>query len=369
VANHEFYMQLAIQNAKAMKGQTDPNPLVGAVIVNDNRIVGIGAHLKAGEPHAEIHALNMAGDLAKGSTMYVTLEPCSHYGRTGPCALAVVRAGVKQVVIATLDPNPLVSGRGVRMLEEAGVEVIVGVCEEEAKRMNEVFNKYITTKLPFVTLKSAMTLDGKIATYTADSKWITSEKAREDVHQLRHEHRAILVGVNTVLKDNPQLTTRIPHGRNPLRVILDSTLKIPLDARVVANNEAETWIFTSEAYDKKKKEALEDQGIRVLVTSHPSRVDVKEVVRILGEEQISSVLVEGGGEVNASFLNNGLVDKVVVYVAPKLIGGRMAPTFFEGEGKALMKEAIELTSFTVTPVGPDIKLEGYPVYKKEEWND
>jgi diaminohydroxyphosphoribosylaminopyrimidine deaminase / 5-amino-6-(5-phosphoribosylamino)uracil reductase len=232
--------------------------------------------------------------------------------------------------------------------------------------MNEVFNKYITTKLPFVTLKSAMTLDGKIATYTADSKWITSEKARKDVHQLRHEHRAILVGVNTVLKDNPQLTTRIPHGRNPLRVILDSTLKIPLDARVVANNEAETWIFTSEAYDKKKKEALEDQGIRVLVTSHPSRVDVKEVVRILGEEQISSVLVEGGGEVNASFLNNGLVDKVVVYVAPKLIGGRMAPTFFEGEGKALMKEAIELTSFTVTPVGPDIKLEGYPVYKKEE---
>lgn len=360
--NDEFYMQLALKNAQAMKGQTDPNPLVGAVIVNDNRIVGVGAHMKAGEPHAEIHALRMAGERALGGTIYVTLEPCSHYGRTGPCAVALVEAGIKKVVIATLDPNPLVAGNGVIILEDAGIEVIIGVCEEESRQMNEVFNKFIVEKKPFVTLKAAMSLDGKIATHTASSKWITSEAARQDVHQLRSENMAILVGVNTVIHDNPELTSRIPNGRNPIRVIMDSTLKIPLEAKVVTDKKAETWIFTSENFDKEKRELLENMGISVFVTSGSSKVDVADVMTILGEKLVSSVLIEGGGTINASLLENQFIDKIVLYIAPKLVGGQHAPTFLEGTGIEKMSDAVELSNVTVTPIGKDFKFTGYPIY-------
>ncbi|MBO9130420.1 bifunctional diaminohydroxyphosphoribosylaminopyrimidine deaminase/5-amino-6-(5-phosphoribosylamino)uracil reductase RibD [Bacillus sp. 165] len=362
MSNHEFYMNLALQNALSMKGQTDPNPLVGAVIVNHNRIVGIGAHLKAGEPHAEIHALQMAGDKAKGGTIYVTLEPCSHYGRTGPCAEAIVRAGIKRAVVAVLDPNPLVSGRGIKILEQAGIEVVIGVCEEQSKKMNEVFNKYIVKKVPFVTMKSASTLDGKIAAHTSDSKWITSEAARADVHQLRHEHGAILVGVNTVMKDNPELTTRIPNGRNPVRVILDSTLKIPLQSRVVTDKQAKTWVFTSAAHSPYKKSALEELGVTVFVTSGSDRVDLVETLQILGEQSISSLLIEGGGEVNASFMEQHLVDKLVLYIAPKLIGGKHASTFLEGAGLDKMSEAIELIDMDISKIGRDYKFTSYPNY-------
>ncbi|MEH7451575.1 bifunctional diaminohydroxyphosphoribosylaminopyrimidine deaminase/5-amino-6-(5-phosphoribosylamino)uracil reductase RibD [Gottfriedia acidiceleris] len=362
MSNHEFYMNLAIQNAMATKGQTDPNPLVGSVIVNDNRIVGIGAHLKAGEPHAEINALRMAGDKAEGGTIYVTLEPCSHHGRTGPCAEAIVRAGLKKVVVATLDPNPLVAGRGVKILQDAGIEVIIGVCEEQSIKMNEVFNKYIVKNIPFVVMKSASTLDGKIATHSSDSKWITSAEARNDVHQLRNEIGAILVGVNTVLKDNPELTTRIPNGRNPVRVILDSTLKIPLESKVVTDQQAETWIFTSQKHSEQKRSELENLGVKVFVTSDLNRVDLNEMLKVLGEHSISSLLVEGGGEVNASFMNQNLVDKVIVYLAPKLIGGKNAPTFLEGTGLDKMGQAIELEEIELTKIGPDYKFIGYPKY-------
>lgn len=362
MSNHEFYMNLAIQNAMATKGQTDPNPLVGSVIVNDNRIVGIGAHLKAGEPHAEINALRMAGDKAEGGTIYVTLEPCSHHGRTGPCAEAIVRAGLKKVVVATLDPNPLVAGRGVKILQDAGIEVIIGVCEEQSIKMNEVFNKYIVKNIPFVVMKSASTLDGKIATHSSDSKWITSAEARNDVHQLRNEIGAILVGVNTVLKDNPELTTRIPNGRNPVRVILDSTLKIPLESKVVTDQQAETWIFTSQQHSEQKRIELENLGVKVFVTSDLIRVNLNEMLKILGEHSISSLLVEGGGEVNASFMNQNLVDKVIVYLAPKLIGGKNAPTFLEGTGFDKMGQAIELEEIELTKIGPDYKFIGYPKY-------
>lgn len=361
MTNHAFYMDLALNNAKAMKGQTDPNPLVGAVIVNDNRVVGIGAHLKAGEPHAEIHALHMAGEKAKGGTIYVTLEPCSHYGRTGPCAVAIVEAGIKKVVIATLDPNPVVSGNGVKILKDAGIEVIIGVCQEESQQMNEVFNKFIVEKKPFVTLKSGTSLDGKIATHTSDSKWITSEEARLDVHQLRNENMAILVGVNTVIKDNPELTTRIPNGRNPIRVIMDSTLKIPLDSKVVNDKKAETWIFTSMNYDKEKWKLLKALGIKIFpIADH---VDPKEVVKILGENLVSSLLIEGGGSINASFLENKLIDKVILYFAPKLVGGGQAPTFLEGEGIDKMRDAVELKDTSFIKIGKDFKFVGYPIYK------
>ncbi|MCM3717553.1 bifunctional diaminohydroxyphosphoribosylaminopyrimidine deaminase/5-amino-6-(5-phosphoribosylamino)uracil reductase RibD [Fictibacillus phosphorivorans] len=361
MSSHEFYMQLALDNAMTMKGQTDPNPLVGSVIVNENRIVGVGTHLKAGEPHAEIHALRMAGEKARGGTIYVTLEPCSHHGRTGPCAVALVEAGIKKVVIAALDPNPLVSGRGIKILEDAGIEVEIGVLEEKSRKMNEVFNKFIVQKIPFVTLKSGITLDGKIASYINNSKWITSAEARQDVHKLRNENQAILVGVNTVIHDDPELTTRIPNGRNPIRVIMDSTLKILLDSKVLNDRQAETWVFTTENHDKEKRAQIEERGAKVFVTN-TSQVDPKRVLKILGENLVSSLLIEGGGTINAAFLQNKLVDKTIIYMAPKLIGGKDSPSFFGGQGIDKMADAIELTDLKVTQVGPDFKFTGYPKY-------
>lgn len=359
---HEHYMRMALDNARAMKGQTDPNPLVGSVIVNDNRIVGFGAHMKAGDPHAEIHALKMAGENAKGGTIYVTLEPCSHHGRTGPCAEAIVRAGLKNVVVATLDPNPLVSGRGIEILQNAGIKVTVGVCEEESRRMNEVFNKFIVRKHPFVTLKSAITLDGKVATSTFDSKWITSVAARKEVHQLRNENAGILVGVNTVIKDDPELTTRIPNGRNPIRIILDSTLRIPLNSKVVTDKIAPTWIFTTQNHNHDKKQTLEEAGVKIFVTDGADMVDLNEVLETLGENFISSLLIEGGGEISASFLENRLIDKLVLYIAPKVIGGRLSPSFLGGVGVMKMSEAIEFDDVSFTQVGKDYKFTGYPIY-------
>jgi diaminohydroxyphosphoribosylaminopyrimidine deaminase / 5-amino-6-(5-phosphoribosylamino)uracil reductase len=361
MSSHEFYMQLALENALAMKGQTDPNPLVGSVIVNENRVVGIGAHLKAGEPHAEIHALRMAGDKARGGTIYVTLEPCSHHGRTGPCAVAIAEAGIKKVVIAALDPNPLVSGRGVKILEDAGIEVEVGILEEKSRKMNEVFNKFIVKKLPFVTLKSGITLDGKIASYSNNSKWITSSESRLDVHKLRNENQAILVGANTVIHDDPELTTRIPNGRNPIRVIMDSTLKIPLNSKVLNDHQAETWVFTTENHDKEKKDQIEARGAKVFITS-TLQADPTRVLEILGEHLVSSLLIEGGGTINAAFLENKLVDKAIFYMAPKLIGGKESPSFFGGTGINKMADAIELTDLHVTQIGPDFKFTGYPKY-------
>ncbi|WP_337018116.1 bifunctional diaminohydroxyphosphoribosylaminopyrimidine deaminase/5-amino-6-(5-phosphoribosylamino)uracil reductase RibD [Oceanobacillus massiliensis] len=357
-----FYMDLALKNAQAMKGQTDPNPLVGAVIVNDNRIVGVGAHLKAGEPHAEIHALRMAGEQAKGATIYVTLEPCSHHGRTGPCAVALVEAGISKVVIATLDPNPIVAGNGVNILKDAGIEVISGVLEQESIQMNEVFNKFIMKKKPFITLKSGITLDGKVASHTFHSKWITSEEARYDVHQLRSEHMAILTGINTVIKDNPALTARIPNGRNPIRIVMDSSLRIPLDAQVITDNKAETIIFTSQNYDKTKRKSLEKLHINVVETSGQQHTNPIEVADYLGERGISSVLIEGGGNINASFIENKLVDKIVLYIAPRLIGGKDAPTFLEGIGIDQMSDAIELETTDIHRIGSDFKFVGYPYY-------
>ncbi|AQU78064.1 bifunctional diaminohydroxyphosphoribosylaminopyrimidine deaminase/5-amino-6-(5-phosphoribosylamino)uracil reductase RibD [Planococcus faecalis] len=360
MSSHEFYMDFALSNAQALKGQTDPNPLVGSIIVNNSGIVGIGTHLKAGEPHAEIHALRMAGDRSHGATIYVTLEPCSHFGRTGPCAQAIIDAGIKRVVVATLDPNPLVSGNGVRMLQDADIDVIVGIREEESRKMNEVFNKFIVGKTPFVTLKAASTLDGKIATHSLDSKWITSEEARLDVHLLRSQHMAILVGVGTVIEDDPELTARIPNGRNPLRIVLDSTLRIPLDSKLLTDGIADTWIFTSRNCDSDKRQALEKLGISIFATSHDTQVDVLDVVRTLGEKGISSLFIEGGGTINAAFLENDLIDKVVFYFAPKIVGGKLAPTFIEGTGVDWMKDAIDLRDGEFSKMGKDFKFTGYP---------
>ena len=355
------YMRLALTLAASACGSTSPNPMVGAVIVRRHQVVGTGVHLKAGEAHAEVHALHMAKEQANGATLYVTLEPCSHYGRTPPCVDQVIRAGIQRVVIATLDPNPLVAGRGVKKLKEAGLRVDVGVLEEESKQMNEIYNHYIVHRRPFVTLKTATTLDGRIATVTGESKWITSDEARADAHRLRHQHDAILVGVGTVLKDNPRLTTRLGGlpGRHPVRVVLDSKLSTPTKAHLVQTNEAPTWIFTTRQADPTRMSRLQDHGVRVIQTEDERRLSIDRVLKFLGDEGIASLLVEGGGEVNASFLEGKHVHKWVAYLAPKLIGGDKAPGAFRGKGFARLADALQLKNVQYVPVGPDLKIVGY----------
>lgn len=350
----EEYMKLALQLAKSTSGQTSPNPMVGSVVVKNGEIVGVGAHLKPGEAHAEVHALKMAGEKAKDATIYVTLEPCSHHGKTPPCADLIIEKGLKKVVIASVDPNPQVAGRGIQKLRNAGIEVEVGLLKDEADALNKFFFHYMNTKLPYVTLKTATTLDGKIATVTGKSKWITSEEARIDVHHYRHEHDAILVGVGTVLADNPSLTTRLKEGGlNPIRVILDSKLRTPIDANVVMDKEAPTWIFTTDEADDAKKQKLLDLGVRIFSLK---RLQIKEILKVLGEEKIMSLFVEGGATVNGSFLKEKAVNQLITYFAPKLVGGQMAPTSFAGEGFHELHDALSLRIVSIEKIGPDVKI-------------
>lgn len=355
-------MREALELARNAEGRTSPNPMVGAVIVREGRIIAAGWHRKAGTPHAEVHALRMAGDLAKGATLYVTLEPCSHYGRTGPCAKAVAEAGIKRVVIAMKDPNPLVSGRGIEILEEAGVEVKCGVLEEEAKKLNEVFLKWVPKKMPFVVLKTAMTLDGKIATYAGESQWITNEASRLRVHEYRDIYDSILVGIGTVLRDDPSLTTRLPDrtGKNPVRVIVDSQARTPLTARVVTDGKAKTIIAVTEQAPLDRVNALKKTGAEVITAGEGEHVDLKTLMQKLGQMEICSVFVEGGGRINFSLLKEGLVDKVYAFVAPKIIGGSEALTPVEGEGFASLHDAVEFGDIEVEKIDGDILLTAYP---------
>lgn len=361
----EMYMQLALEMARGAMGQTSPNPMVGSVVVKNGEIVGMGAHLKAGEPHAEVHALCMAGEKARGATIYVTLEPCSHHGRTPPCVDAILAAGISRAVIATLDPNPLVAGQGVRKLEEAGVDVMVGVREAEARKLNEVFFHFITTGKPFVTVKTAMTLDGKIAAKTGHSQWITGEAARKEVHQLRHWHDAILVGINTVIADDPELTARLNEtSRQPVRVILDSTLRMPLHARVVTDGKAPTWVYTTSRAAADKVEALRQQGVRVMVLD-ARVIEIGTLLDSLGKEGISSLLVEGGGGVNGAFFDARAIQKLISYLSCKLAGGAAAPVPFGGSGISYMHEAVWLDDIQVEQLDRyDLRISGYP-----RWGD
>ena len=305
-------MREALRIAAYASGRTTPNPLVGAVIVKDNRIVGQGWHRKAGTEHAEIHALHQAGELAKGADIYVTLEPCSHYGKTPPCCQAIIKAGIKKVIVAMTDPNPLVAGNGLKELKAAGIEVVEGVCRDEAEKLNEVFLKWIVHKMPFIVVKTAMTLDGKIATVSGDSKWITNEKSRKFVHQLRDLYDGILIGIGTVLADNPTLTTRLDHlGKNPVRIIVDSKARIPLDSIVITDKSAHTILAVTERASQEKIAALLQVGIEVIVTKEKAdRVDLSDLLKILAEKNICSILVEGGSRINYSFFVEHLVDKV-----------------------------------------------------------
>ncbi|MEE3679233.1 bifunctional diaminohydroxyphosphoribosylaminopyrimidine deaminase/5-amino-6-(5-phosphoribosylamino)uracil reductase RibD [Bacillus safensis] len=351
-----FYMKLAITNAKAMKGQTSPNPLVGAVVVKKGEIVGIGAHMKAGEPHAEIHALQMTGEKAKGAHLYVTLEPCSHHGKTGPCTQAIIKSGVKRVVIATQDPNPLVAGKGIAMLKQSGIEVEVGICKQEADTLNLPFFHSIQSELPYVILKTAISLDGKIATAHHESKWITGTEARQEVQQLRQEADAVITGVETIIQDDAGLIVKDSIMTQPIRVILDSTLRIPLHAKCLNDHMAETIICTSNKHDQKKYHQLVQKGHQVFVTSGENRTDLHDVLRMLKKRSVMSVLVEAGGSVSASFLEASLVNEAIIYMAPLLIGGKDAPTFFEGEGMKTLKEAIRPVDIDYCMVGKDLKM-------------
>ncbi len=356
------YMHMALQLAEKARGRTSPNPMVGAVVVKNDRVISRGYHRKAGEPHAEAIALKQAGKAAKGATLYVTLEPCSHTNkRTPPCTPLVLQSGVKRVVVAMIDPNPHVSGGGIKTLRKSGIEVVTGVLEKEAKKLNEAFIKYITTGVPFVTLKIAQTLDGKIATSSGESKWITGEKAREEGHRLRDANDAILVGINTVLKDNPSLTTRIPRGRDPIRVIVDTKLRTPLKAKIITQkSSAKTYIATLDTMPKDKLVKLLDAGVEVLLAKGgKGHVDLKNLMKMLGGFGVTSVLIEGGSEVHASALKSGIVDKVVMFIAPVLMTGKDSLCSIGGVSPTRLTQSIRLRNMTSRMAGDDLMIEGY----------
>ena len=356
----EKYMRLAMQLAGNAIGRTSPNPLVGAVIVKDNRVVGCGWHRKAGTPHAEVHALNQAGELAQGADVYVTLEPCAHYGKTPPCSKALVEAKVKNVYGGLLDVNPKVAGKGFKILEDAGIHVEYGFLQDELRKQNEVFFKWIEHKKPFIVLKAAMTLDGKIATATGQSKWITNETSRAYGYKLRDIYDGIMVGINTVIEDNPMLTARVDGGKNPIRIVVDSSLKIDINANVVQDKSAKTIVATTDKADKDKILKLQAQDVDVIVVDKDEndKVDIEKLLDILGQQNICSILVEGGATLSGSFVAKKLVDKVYFFIAPKIVGGKEAKTLVAGTGILNLQEALSLKDIQIEKLEEDILIIG-----------
>ncbi|MDZ7706490.1 MAG: bifunctional diaminohydroxyphosphoribosylaminopyrimidine deaminase/5-amino-6-(5-phosphoribosylamino)uracil reductase RibD [Trueperaceae bacterium] len=358
----ERFMARALDLAEQGRGTTSPNPLVGCVLVSDGAIVGEGYHRRAGEDHAEIVALREAGDAAKGATAYVTLEPCDHHGRTPPCSLALIDAGVRRVVVATLDPNPLVDGSGVRRLRDAGVAVDVGVRGDEAERQNEVFRTSQLLSRPFVLYKTAMTLDGKIATRTGHSRWITGEASRERVQRWRHELDAVAVGVSTVLLDDPRLTARVEHGRTPRKVVFDSLARTPTGAALLAPDAggapARVTVFVGPSAPGDRIAALRDVGAEVVTLDGPKgRPSVRGALGELHRREVRSVLLEGGGTLAWSFLEARAIDRVAWFIGPKLLGGNGA-TPLGGMGVTTMDEAFELDDLRSETSGTDLLLTG-----------
>lgn len=361
-------MQRALQLARKAQGRTSPNPPVGAVVVKDGVVIGEGYTQPAGSWHAEVMALREAGEAACGATLYVTLEPCCHFGRTPPCTKTIIEAGVGEVHAAIVDPNPLVSGKGLSELEAAGIRVVVGEGEYEAKKVIEGFTKYICTGLPFFILKWAMTVDGKIATQTGDSRWITGEAARALVHDLRDISDAIVVGVNTVIADDPQLTVRVATGRahrqhGPLRVVVDSAGRLPLNAKVLTEMANETLIVTTSRCEAARREAISKYGAEVVVLPEQGgRVDLIALARFLASRGIVNVLVEGGGMLSASIIEQKLADKLFAFVAPKIVGGTSAPGPVGGTGISSIDCAVRLERCSFEKVGEDFLIVGYFSY-------
>jgi len=356
-------METALNLAEKGRGFTSPNPMVGAVVVKHGQIVGTGYHERAGGPHAEVNAINDARADAQDATLYVTLEPCNHTGRTPPCTHKILESRIKHVVVATNDPNPDVTGNGIDYLRHNGVSVTTGVCSDRSQKLNEIFIKYITTKRPFVIVKCASTLDGQIATRTGDSKWITNEHSRAYVHRIRHSVDAIMVGIRTVQKDNPSLTTRLNdmQGLDPHRIILDTHLKIPENARLLQQkSEAKTFIVCSESASEDKIKRLEKQGACIIKTSLKNRlIDLEKLTEQLGAAGITGILVEGGSRVIASALVSGIADKILFFYAPKIMGGNDGVPICKGKGPDLIKDCIKVKDTRIRQFGQDVLIEGY----------
>ncbi|WP_313568679.1 bifunctional diaminohydroxyphosphoribosylaminopyrimidine deaminase/5-amino-6-(5-phosphoribosylamino)uracil reductase RibD [Acetoanaerobium noterae] len=359
----EKFMKLALSLAEKGRGYVNPNPLVGAVIVKDGKVIGEGYHTAFGKPHAEIEAINSATEDIKGATMYVTLEPCCHQGKTPPCTEAIIKNQLARVVVATTDPNPLVSGSGIEKLKQSNIEITVGVLEEMAKIQNEVFIHYMTTNLPFTILKYAMSLDGKIACHTGDSKWITSEKSRTDVHRLRSSVSAVVTGIGTILSDDASLNVRLidSKGREPHRIVVDSAARISLDAKILnLDSKSDTYIAVTEAASDEKLKKLEDYGAKIIMTkSKDGKVDLEELWKELGFLGMDSILIEAGEQLNAALLEAKLVNKIRAYIAPKIIGGTNAKSPIGGYGASSMSEVINLKSMNVAYIENDFVVEGY----------
>ncbi len=357
------YMRRAISLAKRGLGTTSPNPMVGAVVVKGGKVVGEGYHRKAGEAHAEIVALEKAGQRARGGTLILNLEPCCHTGKTPPCVNSIIKAGLRKVVVAMQDPNPVVNGRGIEMLKKAGIDVKVGLLEREARVLNEAFITFVERKRPFFVVKGAMSLDGKIATRIGESKWISNEESREYTNQLRAVMDGIMVGINTVILDNPLLLPRVSKPkRYPARIVLDSKLRIPPSCELVkTGSKFRTLVFTLPDSRQDKESRLTSLGIEVVrvAPGENGRLALSAVCKELWQREIASVLVEGGGELNSCFINEGLADKIVIFYAPKLIGGKSAPSLMGGKGIDFLKDACRIDITSVRRLKEDICVEGY----------
>ncbi|MFC1814598.1 bifunctional diaminohydroxyphosphoribosylaminopyrimidine deaminase/5-amino-6-(5-phosphoribosylamino)uracil reductase RibD [Thermodesulfobacteriota bacterium] len=361
--NDQVFMEMALDLARKGQGFTSPNPMVGAVIVNDGKVVGRGYHQALGSAHAEVNAIADAGSFTKGAVLYVTLEPCNHTGRTPPCTERIVAAGIREVVVAMQDPNHDVKGGGIDYLKSRGIQVRLGVCEAEAKKLNESFVKYVNTKRPFVIIKCAATLDGCIATRTGDSKWVSGPESRAFVHKLRHSVDAIMVGSNTIKKDDPSLTTRLGDvdGKDPIRIILDTNLSISEKANLLQlKSDSDTLIITGNSVLKDKKERLETNGVRIVASPlKDGLIDLDPLMDRLGATGITSLLIEGGGYVIASALTAGVVDKIFFFYAPKILGGDDGVPICRGSGPDLMSQCVHVKDINIRWFGNDFMVEGY----------
>jgi diaminohydroxyphosphoribosylaminopyrimidine deaminase/5-amino-6-(5-phosphoribosylamino)uracil reductase len=364
------YMERALSLAVRGRGRTSPNPMVGAVLTRDGTIIGEGYHAVAGGDHAEVIALKAAGGSTSGAVCYVTLEPCVHHGKTPPCTEALVQAGITRVVVAACDPNPVVAGKGVHRLRQAGITVDVGLLQAEAVRLNEAYFKYMQTGKPFVLLKAALSLDGKLATRTGNSRWITGELARRRVHEMRNTVDAVIVGIGTVLKDDPMLTTRLEgtEDRDPLRVVVDTRGRLPATARLLRSGRHQPLIAAGPRITQARLRQLQGRGAEVIVLpSGAGGISLPHLISELGRRAITSVMIEGGGRLATAALQAGIVDKLVLMFAPILIGGRKAPTLLQGEGIEKLTEALSIKQLTVERIGDDVLLGGYLIEPVAPW--
>lgn len=363
VSKDKYYIQRALTLAKRGRGRTSPNPLVGAVLVKDNHIVGEGYHACVGGPHAEVRAIEAAGEQAQGATLYLNLEPCAHFGRTPPCADLIIQRGIHKVVCSMVDPNPLVNGKGFERLQSAGIVVEVGILQEKARELNESYAKHIVQGLPFVTLKLAQSLDGQIAAQTGESRWISSEQSRRRVHRLRSEMDAVMVGVDTVIQDDPQLDVRLVKGRNPIKIVVDSTLRIPLRAKVFHG--ARLIVATTDESPLERRTQVRDGGADIwILPDRNGRVDLSALMVEVGKQDITGLLIEGGSQLATSALQQGIVDRLIVFIAPILLGKGIPAIGDLGIGRIL--DAVRLRDIRIQRIGDDLLYQARVRHKKVE---